>query len=771
MAKRKQIGKYIFLIGLCLAVIWALKIYTPLFSTVVFEDYLTYDDRENAPFEYEDNYLVPFRNSITFSNRNWELSNPSDPQCQANSCDGVEDGLDSYGCMKYKRAYTVTSYYTTGCGRGCGRDAPISKRCCTYAPCKSWDYTCRKSSTAYETCGGALLGTCVGDGCFIQGTCSGNSYNNANGRWTTTQPIQTLKAYKEHYGNYSEGISIVTSTSSNTCSNGPSSVQHGTRYIDEYWDIYLSSGNAPRNDGFKGDYIAPTISNGKITLKGSSNKYSNSRGDWSGTANPYLMMKSIKNFQGYDLKLVIYCGGGYSYSGGSSGATRYVAPVCTFKFGTKSFNIPEKTTKVIEIFSSKFDSNVADVFIGGLFSETINITGEKQVEFTATGGSPHMEIKYFGYQIPFSCVQGPEELLGIETFNGGTEGRKLSLYSTRYGVTKFCLAHPAIITRESESGSTTTAEIYQRLARGEVMDIPAGDTWTLFYIFYNDGSISAVCDLDEVYDFERNKCTNLTGVAFICSEGVFDPALGTCVVTPEVKEVCEVGRYDVAQNACIYNPPIQAVCTIGNYNSVTGKCEYHPDQSNICDEGYDYNSFTQMCEKYPEAVILCEPSFTFNPISGLCEKEIDSVYLCDGEFNETTKICTKTIVPNIKRVCSEEDMSLYQDSNDNYFCVYTPEVKEVCLQGSYDSDLNACVFKPNLKYLCINGDVSSDNTHCLIYPESKIVCPDGFKYDMSSKTCIMTPENLIFKQDPIMILFVFLISVTLIGLIMILMRK
>ena len=490
-------------------------------------------------------------------------------------------------------------------------------------------------------------------------------------------------------------------------------------------------------------------------------------------------------FKGYDIKIVITCESGQYYSNFAEG---HMGPTYLYLndnkimifSGSSTEGAMDKDTSLTEIYSSKLNSSIIDIYLDGIFKETLYLNeGDLSVKIESVGPSI-CTINSFGYKIPFSCVQGPEELLGLETFVGP---RSLSIYDTRYGVTKFCVDHPVILTRTTEQGSTTSAEIYQRLARGEVLQIPEGDTWTVFYIFYNDGSLPAVCPLG-AFDIERNKCTNLTGIVYFCSQGVFDPAFGACVVTPDIIPVCPYGRYDVAQDKCIYNPPIQAVCELGDYNSVTGLCEYNPDidyqceEGNynpstgnceyipdtefvcetdyiynsdnglceyrpdddiICEVGYTYNELTKMCEDYPEAVIVCPPTFSFNPITSLCEKEVPTDYLCDGDWDPDTFTCTTTVVPNIDYVCPDGTY-LHQDSMGRYSCIYEPDFIVECIRGTYDESLDKCVYIPDEEAQCDLGDTyDSVRDICIYEPSSEIFCPQG-SWDKEMNACVIQPD-------------------------------
>lgn len=348
---------------------------------------------------------------------------------------------------------------------------------------------------------------------------------------------------------------------------------------------------------------------------------------------------ALENFLGRTVKTTIICG----HSEGS----------CTIRLGnldeSKKYiiqpivteGVSQGDTLTLEVFASKLDPRIADIYIDGVFKKTVTFGNSWSIEYEAVKTS--LTIKTLGYKIPFECQQGAEELLGLETFAGE---RTLSIYDLRYQPTKFCLAHPVIITDNIGKGSTATAEIYQRLAKGEVMTIPKDQTWTLFYIFYNSGDISQYCR-DEYYDIGRGKCANVTGIVQFCSEGVQDPSSGTCYVTPEIKYNCTYGRYDTSLKACIWNPPEIGICKPpANYNSVTEKCEYFENGTLIIIE--------------PEAKINCPPTYSFNPKSGYCEKGGDLIDV------PQEKICPSDTVL-VDGVCIKyQDRTIYKGQTFNF---------------------------------------------------------------------------------------------------------
>jgi len=437
----------------------------------------------------------------------------------------------------------------------------------------------------------------------------------------------------------------------------------------------------------------------------------------------------------------------------------------------------------IELKSSKLDYNIVYVFINGEHKETIDLAGE-ELKIAISGLDVRLsEIKF---KVPFNCKIPENHFLGFETFSS----KQVSLYSMTYAVKSYCLDHPVIITSATEKGSTATAEPYQKFVQGETLYIPEDQTWTIFYVFENDGTIPVVCKLGDAYDVKRGMCTNVTGIVHICSEGQFDPSLGLCVVQAKSKIICDAGRYDIAQDVCIYNPPIQNICEKGTFIPETGKCEYKPDTEAQCGD-YTYNPLRDICEAFPLKTIICEPNFAYNAVTDKCERYVISDILCDGVYDSATGKCTKEVEADIKYICEEGILTVNENgvyscviepefviadcekgiyNPETGFCEFIPQTEAICdlgnyneetekcefipsdidvycPQGDYDIERNACVIKPNLQYLCLKGTISEDGTYCLIYPTERIICEEGFVYDESTEQCVKTAQNEVICKE------------------------
>jgi len=381
------------------------------------------------------------------------------------------------------------------------------------------------------------------------------------------------------------------------------------------------------------------------------------------------------------------------------------------------------------------------MWINGKFYEGKTLGDTEPVNINVKGKG-YIEIQEVKYKVPFaSCSQKGNRILITESFAGPQSFNEFSL---RYTPVQYCLDHPVIITDSDEHGSAITSEPYAKLSKGETFTIPSTQTYTFFYLAYNDGSIPMACD-ESSYSPERNRCEDVTAIVHLCSEGIFDPSLGSCVVSPEVKEVCEYGRYDVSLGMCVWNPPVHAICLEGYYNSVTemcevfpdtdyicefgvfnpdtDMCEYTPPSGTICEEDYTYNSVTDkceyappnevicpyntiynpvtnICEQYPDKIISCPGGYTYNATSDTCEKYVATFILCDGIYNYDTNICTKNVIVTCP------DGRLEQNSVGDYVCIWEPTVEINCPKGEYDVASDKCIYTPDY----VEGETPSEGT-------------------------------------------------------------
>lgn len=423
----------------------------------------------------------------------------------------------------------------------------------------------------------------------------------------------------EDYTTYDDRVNPGYAFSSNWIpvgNNNPTGCGSGSRYYtDDFW-------NMSAEGCYGGTTTSAMLVDGKMVLSANGDaQYGGAR----------ITAIAKKDFRGNDIK--------------------YTTTYYTLSARCGSCNPEYTSTNTVtttEIFSSKLNPDIRDIYINGVFDRTENKPGKLEIQFTASagGGSAKLTVDSFAYKIPFSCEIGPEQIYAVESFAGP---KPLSLYSLRYPVEGFCLSECPTICDSSKGGCTSenTCEIYQKLTRGEVLNIPETQTIHLKYKMFNDGSITQSCQL-KYYDVNTSRCLNQTPYVSICSGGTIDPMTGSCFVTPE--PICQDGNLVRLPNGtamCVYNAPRQGVCEdpLTHYNSVTNLCEF-PAEAGCPSDAFRDNS-TGKCYKFPIANIQCDLGCSFNSISGWCQTLNGTICLmsnnCPAGFNLANGTCIKEI--------------------------------------------------------------------------------------------------------------------------------
>lgn len=411
---------------------------------------------------------------------------------------------------------------------------------------------------------------------------------------------------------------------------------------------------------------------------------------------------------------------------------------------SKSFSSPDgegnkKGSFNLELKRSYLNSNESVIYIDGISTGNTLIGKGGKLSITASGGMGKVGVSNIKYKVPFSCDFN-NQLLGVETFGGN---KQVSIYSTRYDVKKFCLAHPAIVMKQGK-GSTTTAEIYQKMVYGETLTVPEDEIWTLFYIFDNDGTIPGYCE--NGYDVINDRCYNMSGITFVCSEGVIDEVTGTCTVNYNTTSVCpDGGRLDMGIAKCIYNPPIHYICSNSdaNYYPAVGKCQSTPLANDTCgNKAETYNPISNYCESFPSSYIMCDPFFAYDSNLAKCVRTPLSNGTCEfgGALNTAKTLCIKDVPPSLQCVPG----SILKLINNVYTCVYEPKVTNGtanCVQGTFNSSSGNCEIRPNYDYLCLAGStINTAKNACIINPQKTYVCPEKSTYNNATGFCEVTAE-------------------------------
>ena len=351
----------------------------------------------------------------------------------------------------------------------------------------------------------------------------------------------------------------------------------------------------------------------------------------------------------------------------------------------------------------------------------------------------HTDYRGGWKSIVTTCTYDAGDLIVVESFTGG---QTITRSSTRYPIKGFCKAHPAIITDAITRTSSTSTVVYDQLLNNSPITIGTTQTLTLFYIIENNYQLPTYCSQGTAVSV--NTCTQTGGVwecscvpslgiVYACSQGLYDPALGLCVVQPE--STCSLGRlerhtngtyycvwnppiqadctpygptayFSVNLNKCIYTPQIQYNCTIGTYNDVVGKCIYTPLANGSCpDDRFtrEYINSQLVCTISPLIWYNCTGGGTYSSSTGKCTQAVNKTeYICPGVL-----------------------------SADKLTCYINPPIvgSNLCpVNTTYEHTLGVCIMNPSTQ------------------------CPTNMTYDAATKTCMPSTGSL-FEKYKIFIIF------------------
>jgi len=200
-----------------------------------------------------------------------------------------------------------------------------------------------------------------------------------------------------------------------------------------------------------------------------------------------------------------------------------------------------------------------------------------------------------------ACQLRSGTLMASETF---AAGKTVDIDDFRFPVKAFCSTAPILVTEGDKVVEQKIGE-YETIKKSHVT-IPAGQTWTFFYVFDVTSDVAVVCgDENAIYNPENKKCEIMPGIVHVCSEGIFDPVRGTCTVQPNVDIVCELGFYDTEKDKCVYIPPVEEAeaivpeeATVIVEDDGTKRFEFEAEDDPVCEIG-SYNEETGTCDKDP----------------------------------------------------------------------------------------------------------------------------------------------------------------------------
>ena len=297
---------------------------------------------------------------------------------------------------------------------------------------------------------------------------------------------------------------------------------------------------------------------------------------------------------------------------------------------------------------------------------------------------------YIKYKVPFgSCSFGDNRILGMQTFVGAEGGREITEDNLIFQPLQYCINHPVLIT--TPDGSEPTSEPYILLSKGGSFTLKEDQTALFFYTFYNDGSIPQVCTDGQFYDADNKECRTIGGVVILCTDGVFDPILGSCTVQPEVQYICnESQRYNTVSKVCEQIMPVRKI------PAEECKGELVPtDEGFDCyidlEDVYECEGTVEIINDIKVCIITLET--TYEECAGNivevdevpeCRIDLEDVFECEGTIKSVNgiNICVTEIIAETKYVPEDCDGTLIEQDDGTFICKTQPKEVYECVKGT-----------------------------------------------------------------------------------------
>ena len=276
---------------------------------------------------------------------------------------------------------------------------------------------------------------------------------------------------------------------------------------------------------------------------------------------------------------------------------------------------------VIEVFSSRLDPSRFEVYVDGVLVCTSSFSN-RYVGFHAYAKSvdnlmcsAELTIHEVLEKIPDARVVPPGYNVVFQQFYGPA---MISLASLDRSLLGFPPELPMFIYDYDGGSVTTTTEVYDRLSKGEVVQVPLAQMYGVFYVgkmdsgdvacgvgevFSLDGTCvsltpfeSYICPDEFTYDMVNERCVRYVESVSECTDGVYVPEEDICVVTPSTEVRCPSGfTYDDVADVCFKFAESELQCEIGTFDSASQKCVVVPPTDVRCPVGYEYDFSKEMC--------------------------------------------------------------------------------------------------------------------------------------------------------------------------------
>jgi len=415
---------------------------------------------------------------------------------------------------------------------------------------------------------------------------------------------------------------------------------------------------------------------------------------------------------------------------------------------------------------------------GGI-SELLLPTGATTTK-TITYTVPRSTIPNTLHYREYSCPLESGRYLTAQTF---TEHDNINANSFAYEPNYFCSRHGIIKTELATQRSVETTEEYRQIVAGQTVTVPAGDTWTFFYVPKTNVNLPIKCEEGDYYDIETEKCVKLIGgFVYICTDPETNLIGNQCVKEADLKIVCPIDSdlidgkcylagetiitcptgYTKAGNKCYQQGNTVTTCPEG-YELRSGACYIEGKNIIVCPEGYDLQN--SQCIKRGNLITTCQSGYEL--IDGGCYRQGETFIVCPTDYTLQNNKCYKDgiQITTCPTGYTLKDGACYTIGTQNMVCPdgthkTTIDGEERCIIDStycpdgYTRQDDKCVKGGEI--ICPSGTIKiGDNCQRTetVCPEGtieinnkcvrngEIICPEGTQMN-EAKQCVQDPIEL-----------------------------
>jgi len=390
--------------------------------------------------------------------------------------------------------------------------------------------------------------------------------------------------------------------------------------------------------------------------------------------------------------------------------------------------IPSTTNPIIAMPNNIKQSGVYEWLLSSA------TTNQKTITFTVPKQTVPETLHYREY----SCPLESGHYLTAQTF---VEHDQIHAGSFAYEPNYFCSRHGIIQTQLATQRSIETTEEYKQIIAGQTLTVPAGDTWTFFYVPKTNVELPVKCEEGDYYDVETEKCVKLvSGFVYVCVDPETSLVGNQCVKEADLKIICPIDS-ELIDGKCYLAGETIITCPPG-YTKAGNKCYLQGSTVTTCPDGYElrdnacyiegkniiecpdgYDLLNSQCIQRGELITTCPTGYTLK--DGACYTIGTQNMVCPDGTHKTT-------IDNEERCIIDSTYCPDGYTRQNDKCVKPGET--ICPSGTIKIG-DKC---QRTETVCPEGSIEINNA-CV--RQGEIVCPEGTTMN-EKKQCVQPPIEL-----------------------------